>query len=196
MPVTSDSASQNEAQAALPPWRVAARIMFDPGGTVRRGLGQIGPVEALAIPATAFTLFFLQSGLDRVRAGTLDGSGAFLLAGAGLSFGTIGIALVALSAWSAVRLLGGGIALGEAIKTFALCYTPTLIYTLLGMACNLALGWNTALAFGVTGVLWALGPMTGAAREMLGGRLWPALAVSTLCGLIILYGWSRLGALA
>ena len=47
-----------------------------------------------------------------------------------------------------------------------------------------------------TGVLSALGLMTGAVREMLGGRLWPALALTTLCGLLILFGWSRLAVLA
>lgn len=180
----------------LPFWRTLASLMLDPGGAVRRGLGGVGPAEALAIPAIAFTLFFLQSGLDRVRGGNIDGAGVALLAAAGLGFGTFGVALVALAAWGAVRVLGGAIAMADALKAFALCYAPTLVYTLLGIGCNLALGWNTALAFGVTGVLWALGPMTGAVREMLGGRLWPALAVSTLCGVLILYGWSRLAVLA
>lgn len=184
------------SEAPVPLWRTLAGLMLDPGGAVRRGLGDIGIAAALAVPGMAFTLFFLQSGLDRVRTGTIEGAGVALLTGAGLLFGTLGVALVALVGWGAVRALGGAIALAEALKAFALCYTPTLIYTLLGIVCNLALGWNTALAFGVTGVLWALGPMTGAVREMLGGRLWPALAVSTLCGLIVLYGWSLLGALA
>jgi hypothetical protein len=31
---------------------------------------------------------------------------------------------------------------------------------------------------------------------MLGGRLWPAIAVSSLCGLAVLYGWAMLEALA
>lgn len=191
MPAMTDAATQT----SMPLWRSLAGVMLDPGGAVRRGLGDIGPAQALAVSATAFTLFFLQSGLDRVRAGTIDGTGAALLTLAGLGFGSLGVGLVALVAWSGVRVLGGTIAAVDALKAFALCYTPTLVYTLLGIACNLAFGWNTALAFGVTGVLWSLGPLTGAVREMLGGRLWPALTVSTLCGVLILYAWSRLGAL-
>ena len=192
MPAMTEAATDTP----MPLWRTLASLMLDPGGMVRRGLGDVGPAAALAIPATSFTLFFLQSGLDRVRGGTIDGTGVGLLAAAGLGLGTLGVALVALTAWGAVRALGGTIAMADALKTFALCYAPMLVYTLLGIACNLAFGWNTALAFGVTGVLWALGPMTGAVREMLGGRLWPALALSTLCGLLILYGWSRLAVLA
>lgn len=192
MPAMTDAATPLQ----MPLWRSLASVMLDPGGAVRRGLGDVGPVRALAVPGMAFTLFFLQSGLDRVRGGTIDGAGALLLTLAGLGFGTLGVAMVALVAWGAVRALGGIITLAEALTAFALCYAPTLVYTLLGIGCNLAFGWNTALAFGVTGMLWALGPMTGAVRAMLGGRLWPALAVSTLCGVLILYGWSRLEALA
>ncbi len=185
-----------EAPVTRPPWRGLAAVMIDPGGAVRRGLGEIGAVQALAVPAMAFALFFLQTGLDRVRAGNLDGAGVALLTGAGLGFGTIGVALVAVAAWAAIRILGGTAAPAETIKVVALCHAPTLVHTLFGTLCSLAFGWNTAIAFGVTGVLWALAPMTVAVREMLGGRLWPSLLVSTLCGLLILFAWSRLGAMA
>jgi hypothetical protein len=179
----------------LPTWKRIFGFALDPGGAVRTQLETVPLVQAFAIPATAFGLFFLQTGLDRARVGKLDGAGVAMLTLAGLAFGTLGIALVAALGWGAIRVAGGNTSLGAAQRAFALAYSPTLISTLIGIGCSLALGWHTAIAFGVTGVLWALGPMSGAVRQMLDGRLWPAIAISTLCGLAVLFGWARLEAL-
>jgi hypothetical protein len=192
MPDLSETAS---APGSLPAWRRVFGFALDPGGAVRAQLGAVSITQALAIPAAAFALFFLQTGLDRARTGTLDGAGVGILVLAGLAFGTIGLAAIAVLGWGAIRALGGTAGFDTALRAFALSYCPTLISVLLGLAFSLALGWNTAIAFGVSGVLWALGPMSGAIREMLGGRLWPAIAVSSLCGLAVLYAWAMLEAL-
>jgi len=176
----------------LPAWRRIFGFALNPGGAIRGHLAQVPLAQAYAVPALAFALFFLQAGLDRARVGKADGATVALLVLAGLLFGTLGVALVAVLGWGAVRLLGGSATLGEVQRAFTLAYSPTLISTLLGLAFSLAFGWRTAIAFGVTGVLWALGPMTGAARQMLGGRLWPAIAVSSLCGLAVLFAWAGL----
>jgi len=62
-----------------------------------------------------------------------------------------------------------------------------------GLIFNLAAGWNTAIAFGVTGVLWALLPVIAILREMTGEKLGVSLAISTLCGGLILCGWALVG---
>lgn len=188
MPVTTET-------PRLPLWRMMFGLALDPGGALRRHLDDVPLAQAFAIPGMAFALFFLQTGLDRSRSGQLDGAGVGMLVLAGLVFGTLGVALVALAGWSAIRLLGGQAGMAEALRSFALSYSPTLIYTLVGIAFSMAFGWHTAVAFGVTGVLWALAPMSAAAREMLGGRQWPAIAVATLCGMLVLIGWARLEAL-
>lgn len=62
--------------------------------------------------------------------------------------------------------------LGEAVRAFALAYSAALVYVVIGLLFNLFFGWNTAVAFGVTGVLWALGPMIAVLKGMVGGRSW------------------------
>ena len=66
---------------------------------------------------------------------------------------------------------------------------------MIGLLFNLFFGWNTAVAFGVTGVLWALGPMIAVLKGMVGGRSWPATLLATACGLMVLLGWARVGLL-
>lgn len=79
------------------------------------------------------------------------------------------------------------------MRAFCLAYTPTLIFAAIGLIFNLAAGWNTAVAFGVTGVLWAMLPIVVILREMSGDRLGASLAITTLCGSLILCGWALLG---
>ena len=79
------------------------------------------------------------------------------------------------------------------IRAFALAYSATLIYAAMGLMFNLFFGWNTAVAFGVTGVLWALAPMISVLKGMVGGRGWPATVLATVCGLMVLAGWVRVG---
>ena len=68
------------------------------------------------------------------------------------------------------------------------------MYGLLGLLANLLLGWNTALAFGITGVLWALGPMLAAVKELTAGKTWVSIVVSTVCGALVLLGWAWVSA--
>ena len=85
--------------------------------------------------------------------------------------------------------------MGEAVRAFALAYSAALVYVVIGLLFNLFFGWNTAVAFGVTGVLWALGPMIAVLKGMVGGRSWPATLLATACGLMVLLGWARVGLL-
>lgn len=188
--------SQPAPATVVPGWKRIFGFALDPGGAVNGTLGNAPLAEAMAVPAMAFGLFFLQTGLDRARAGTIDGAGVAMLVLAGLALGTLGLVIVAGLGWGAIRAFGGTAAFGTALRAFALSYSPTLISVMLGMIFNLTFGWNTAIAFGATGVLWALGPMSGAIRQMLDGRLWPAIMVSSLCGLEILLAWAWLGAMA
>lgn len=49
------------------------------------------------------------------------------------------------------------------------------------------------MAFGVTGLLWALGPMISTLRGMLAGRTAIAVVLATLLGGLMLFGWAFLG---
>lgn len=83
-----------------------------------------------------------------------------------------------------------------AISSFALGYSATLVYALIGLFFSLALGWKTAVAFGVTGVLWALSPTMFTIRQMSGDRIAFSIALTTLCGAVLLFGWALLGRFA
>ena len=148
---------------------------------------------ALSVSGIAFMLFFLQTGIDRARDGMLDTRGVVVLSIAGLIYGTVGIGLTGVVGWIGARLMGGAGELREAIRAFALAYSATLIYAAMGLMFNLFFGWNTAVAFGVTGVLWALAPMISVLKGMVNGRGWPATVLATVCGLMVLAGWVRVG---
>jgi hypothetical protein len=173
--------------------RTALGVMLDPGNLLRSRLADTGYGMALGVSGLAFLLFFLQTGIDRARESHVGGKTIVVLCLVGLVFGTVGVAIIALVGWLGARFLGGKGTIGEAIRAFGLSYSPTLIYTTVGLFFNLIFGWNTAVAFGVTGLLWALGPMITALTEMVGGRRGAASAIATVCGLITLLGWARLG---
>lgn len=168
-------------------------IMVNPGGFLKRYLKQFHWGLGLAVSGVAFTLFFLQTGLDMNRAGRLGSLGllGFLLAG--LLYGTGGIALLSLLATAISKSYGGDKDLKWTIKAFGLGYTPTLVYVLLGIVFNLLAGWNTSIAFGVTGVLWAMNPMIHSIKELTNGNLVVSLLMTTALGSLTLLGWGLLG---
>ena len=176
-------------------WRVILAVAMDPGSLVRSRFAETRFSVALSVSGAAFLLFFLQTGIDRARDGMLGAGGVVMLSLIGLIYGTVGVGLTGVAGWLGARLFGGNGSLGEAVRAFALAYSAALIYTLFGLLFNVIFGWNTAVAFGVTGVLWALGPMIAALKGMVGGRTWPATLLATACGLMVLFGWARVGLL-
>ena len=173
--------------------RSALIMILNPGRVVKGALDRVPWVVSLSISGLAFTLFFLQTGLDMHRVGTASTGKVVGFTFLGTALGTLGVALVAALAWALARLLGCQRSLEWAVRAFCIAYTPTLIFAVVGIVFNLAAGWNTAVAFGVTGMLWALYPMLYIVREMTGEKLGASLAISTLCGGLILCGWALLG---
>jgi hypothetical protein len=137
----------------------------------------------------------LQTGLDMLRTGQIETASVILIAMLGLLYGTAGVALLAVLAWALSQAGERGYTVDWAISTFALGYSATLVYALLGIIFSLALGWKTAVAFGVTGVLWALRPTVFTIKQMSGDKMAFSIALSTLCGAILLLGWALLGRL-
>jgi hypothetical protein len=173
--------------------RSALAMILNPAQVVKGALEQVPWPVSLAISGLAFTLFFLQTGLDMHRVGTAGTGAAVGFTFLGLVFGTAGVALIAAVAWAASRPLGCQRPLVWTVRAFCLAYTPTLVFVVVGLIFNLAAGWNTAVAFGVTGVLWALYPIIAIVREMTGQKLGASLAISTICGGIVLCGWALVG---
>ena len=119
--------------------------------------------------------------------------GVVVLCLLGVLYGTLGVVFLGAIAWVATRALGATLTLEATVRALALGYCPALVYAVFGLVMNVAFGWNTALAFGVTGVLWAIGPMIATLREMLGGRIEPSVVLATILGGLTLFGWAFLG---
>ncbi len=167
-------------------------MMTNPGQIVAQRMSTVSWPFALLVSGAAFGLFFLQTGLDIARGDDqlLQTAGALTVIGA--LFGTAGLLLLGFVAWLLSRLFGGGRPAGWTIRALALSYSSALVYAAIGLPFNLLLGWNTSLAFGVTGVLWALGPMIAVFKELSGGQLGPSIVLATVCGGAVLFAWASI----
>ncbi len=177
----------------LPRWRALIGALLNPGGANPRDITFVPWVLTLAVSGSAFGLFFLQTGLDRVDTGTADWTGVAALAGAGLLAGTAGILALALVAWVGLRLTGSQATAADLIRAFGLAYSPTLVAVTLGLLAHLVLGWRTAVAFGVPGVLWALGPINNTLRRLSQGKTFLSITLASVCGALLLLSWGLLG---
>ena len=149
---------------------------------------------ALTVSGSAFALFFLQTGLDRARHGAGHLMRTAGLTATGALYGTVGVAVVGYVAWMLSKPWEGKKPCDWVIRALALSYAPTLVYAAVGLVFNLLFGWNTSLAFGVTGVLWALRPMIVVFKELSGGKTSGSIVMATVCGGLILFGWAALAA--
>jgi hypothetical protein len=175
------------------PWRAAFTIMINPNAALKKMVAGIPWPFSLAISALAFMLFFMQTGLDLMRIGLKSIGFVVLLSVEGLLFGSLGIALLAVIAWGITRLFKGNKPLGWVLSAFGLGYCSTLIFTVLGLFFSLVLNWNTSVAFGVSGVLWATGPMIASVKEMSRDNTALSVIVATICSGLLLLGWALLG---
>lgn len=181
---------------AMPPrWKTVLGMIMNPGQVVKNQMAQVPWPYSLLVSGLAFTLFFLQTGLDMYRSGQMETAAVVLMAMLGLVYGTAGIALLAIMSWALSQGSERAITMEWVISSFGLGYAATLIYAATGIVFSLALGWKTAVAFGVTGVLWALRPTMFTIRQMSGDRVGFSVALTTLCGAILLFGWALLGRL-
>jgi hypothetical protein len=168
-------------------------MILNPAQVVKGALQEVPWPFCLSISGLAFTLFFLQTGLDMHRVGTAGTGKVVGFTVLGLGLGTIGVGIVAALAWALTRPLGCTRSLQWTLRAFCLAYTPTLIFVVVGLIFNLVGGWNTSVAFGITGALWALHPLLGILKEMTGEKLAASLVLTTVCGALILSVWAAFG---
>ena len=168
-------------------------MFINPGALIRNHLADYSWPWALGVSGLAFMLFFLQTGMDLVRVKKLGAAGAVWLTVNGIAYGTVGVALLAGVAWLGCRSVGTGHSYVWTVRAFGLGYCPTLVYVVIGLFANLLFGWNTSVAFGVTGTLWAMSPMNAAIKEMTAGKTGYSIALTCLCGGLLLFGWAFVG---
>jgi hypothetical protein len=179
----------------VPSWRALLAALLNPGGAREDQVAVVPWFLALAVSGVAFGLFFLQTALDRYDADTMWDStfGLITMPLVGLLNGVLGVPALALVAWLVLRVAGSEAKPREVIRAFGLAYSPTLIALLLGLAAYVLLGWRTAVAFGVAGVLWALGPINATLRRLSGGKLLLSIVLASICDALLLLGWALLG---
>lgn len=173
-------------------WQSVVLMMINPAQVLTRRMAGVTWPFALLVSGAAFGLFFLQTGLDRGRAAHGDLLQALTLAGVGAVYGTLGVASIGFLAWMLSKIIGGSQPPGWVIRAIALSYGSALVYAVCGLAFSVTLHWNTAVTFGVTGVLWAMGPMTAVFREVSGGKTFGSILLTTICGSLVLLGWGVL----
>ncbi|WP_373484595.1 hypothetical protein [Acetobacterium sp.] len=175
--------------------RTVLTMIANPGEVIKKQLIKIPWPYTILLSGLAFTLFFLQTGIDLFRAGTIGIERVILIAMIGLFFGTAGVVLLAMLSYLLAQGGKRNLPPGWAISNFALGYSVTLIYSLCGLLFSLAFHWNTAVAFGITGVLWSLRPTLFTIKQMSGDATVLSVVLTTLCGAIMLFGWGLLGQL-
>ncbi|MEL7624323.1 MAG: hypothetical protein AAGU12_12145 [Clostridiales bacterium] len=172
--------------------RTVFGMMVSPASALKGALSSRWYLS-VAVSALAFGLFFVQTGLDLYKTGQKDMVFVLLSIGAGVAYGLVAIPLIASVMWVILKAAKTDKGLLQAISAFCLSYSGALIYGVLGLIFSLALGWKTSVAFGVTGVLWAIGPMMFTIRELTGGKNALSVPLATLVGALVLVSWSVFG---
>lgn len=179
--------------AKAPVLRTVISMMLNPAAILKSTLADIPWFFSLAVSALAFALFFLQTGLDLYRTGQKQMVFALGSAGAGAVYGMSVIPILGAAVWALLKMAKTDKPIGWAVSSFCLSYSGALVYGLVGLLFSLLWGWKTSVAFGVTGVLWATGPLIVAVREMTGGNTALSVFFATVAGLVVLLTWSVFG---
>jgi len=174
-------------------FRTIFGMMMNPAGVLRNALKGTKWYFSIGVSALAFGLFFIQTGLDLYKTGQKGFWFVLFCLVLGLLYGMLAIPLFAVVIWLVLKVSKAETTMLETISAFCLSYSGALIYGLIGIIFSIVLGWNTSVAFGVTGVLWAIGPMMYTIRELTGGNHKLSIPISSLVGVIVLLSWSLLG---
>lgn len=165
---------------------------FSPDSISKEDLEKISFIKVLLVSGITYGLFFLQTGLDQIRVGNKTFIEAIILASKGLGIGTIGLIAISIIIFVIIKAFNSETSLSNLIKVCCLSYTTALISLILGLILNIILHFNTAIAFGVTGVLWSLNPLFRVIRKNTKGNLSLSLILCTSIGLLILFTWHTL----
>ncbi len=165
-------------------------MMVSPAKALKESVNKIPWFFSLAVSSLAFGLFFFQTGFDLFKTGQRGLSYVFLSTATGLIYGLAAIPLLAVILWLVLKIAKTDKSLTWTISSICLSYSGTLIYGLLGIVFSFTFGWKTAVAFGITGVLWATGPIIATIREMTKGKTLLGIVMATLAGAAVLFSWA------
>lgn len=170
-------------------------MMLRPMKALNATKEQIPWPMSLIVSGLAFGLFFLLTGLDLFKTGQ---KGFLFVVGSvasGLAYGLVVIPVLAVVMWLIMKLFKTEQNLKWAIRSLCMSYSGALVYGIVGLVCSLFLDWKVSIAFGLTGVLWAIGPMFFVFRKMSKDNIPISLLLSTVIGSAVLYSWSLFGSI-
>jgi|GEM_PF-348722 len=174
----------------LPVLHTLISMMLNPTTILKSTLSEIPWFFSLLVSTFAFALFFLQTGLDLYRTGQRQLIFVLKSMAIGAVYGTIAIPFLAVVVWGFFKITRNEKSLFWTISSFCLSYSGALIYGLFGLFFSLVFNWKTAIAFGVTGVLWATGPLITTIREMTRGNTSMGVLFASAIGIVVLVTWS------
>jgi len=172
---------------------IVLSMMISPKKTLQDTIDTTNWYYSLIVSGLAFGLFFLQTGLDLFKTGQKNFISVIITALIGLGYGIFVIPLLGILIWLIFKVFKSNKSITWAISTICLSYSGALIYGLVGLVFSLVLKWNTAIAFGVTGILWAIRPMVLSIKEMSNDKLAPSIIITTLVCVFVLVSWSFIG---
>lgn len=184
---------KNNTEASVSKLRTVMNMMFSPGTALKKAISDTPFYFSLIVSGLAFGLFFLQTGLDLYKTGQQSLVFALSTAFIGALFGMIAVPLISIFIWGVAKPFGSDKSMQWTISAFCLSYSGALVYSIFGIVANLIFGWRTAVAFGVTGVIWATAPMIVTIREMIGGKILLCVVLATVTGSTVLFCWSFIG---
>ncbi|MCX7841747.1 MAG: hypothetical protein N2489_01565 [Clostridia bacterium] len=185
--------SEASKQTQVSKFRTVFNMMLSPGTAIKKAVSGVPFYFSMLVSGTAFGLFFLQTGLDMYRTGRQPLLFVITAAIAGALFGITAVPAISAILWAVSKPFGCSKSLTWAIKAFCLSYSGALVYCVIGIIISVFFGWRTAVAFGVTGVMWAVGPMIATIKEMIGGKVLLCVMLAALAGSSVLLCWSFLG---
>jgi hypothetical protein len=168
-------------------------MMMSPGTAIKNAVAGIPFYFSVLVSGLAFGLFFLQTGLDLYKTGQQSLFFAIAVTLIGGAFGIVVIPALAVIVWVITKAFGNKKTIKWTISAFCLSYSGALVYCVFGIVASVALGWRTAVAFGVTGVLWAIGPMISTIREIVEGKIYLCVILAAATGSAVLFCWSFIG---
>jgi hypothetical protein len=132
---------------------------FNPQALSTEELNKIPFLYPMVISGLTYGLFFLQTGLDQKKAGSKTLFEAMILAIKGLGIGTFGLIGLSVVVFVIMKIFKSEYSLSNLVKACCLSYTTALLSLTIGLILNIFFHANTAVAFGITGVLWSLNPL-------------------------------------
>jgi len=172
---------------------VIISMMMSPASSIKYSLSGLKWYFSIVVSSIAFSLFFIQTGLDLYKTGQKGIEFVFISGISGMLYGMLIIPLFGVLAWLILKLSKTDKDIKWSISAICLSYSGALIFGIIGLGFSLFLNWKTSVAFGMTGVLWAIGPMVITIREMTNGAIKTSILLSTIINIIVLLTWSIFG---